>query len=329
MTSNKLKNNQQGFVLSLDLHMSLIIITIILGISANTLSYETQKISSTAHTYAIEHQTIETTDILLETPGTPINWETINSHKNIPGLKNPNQNTLSWKKIEKLKKESNTLLPKIYKNKQQTKITITPQDTRIKPIIINNKNNKKSKEIVTVNRTAICDFLSEYKVLEITWTTETLEKLYPISENIDKGKLKICHHDGITTKYNHSNNQEYSPQNRWLCKQFQVNLNELETNDYYILSEGQISSFKWIIDSTEEAYNYTSPLQNSAIKLNNKIKASIISKNTTTIWMHIYGPKNSNVKIYLVKLPKNINSKYIKPEYFKKQTCYVYIENWI
>ena len=62
MTSNKLKNNQQGFVLSLDLHMSLIIITIILGISANTLSYETQKISSTAHTYAIEHQTIETTE---------------------------------------------------------------------------------------------------------------------------------------------------------------------------------------------------------------------------------------------------------------------------
>ena len=101
MPMNTLKNNEKGFVLALDMHISLILIVVILGISANTLSYETQKISTTEHTYAIEHQTVETTNILLETPGTPTDWETSNNQVIIPGLKNPNQNTLSWKKIQK------------------------------------------------------------------------------------------------------------------------------------------------------------------------------------------------------------------------------------
>lgn len=324
MPTNTVKNNEKGFVLALDMHISLILIIVILGISANTLSYETQKISTTEHTYALEHQTVETTNILLETPGTPTDWETSNSQVIIPGLKNPYQNTLSWKKIQKLKEEYYTLLPKIYKNNQQTKITISPVDTRIPQIIINDKNLKNSKEIVTVNRTCICDFLSEYKVLEITWNPETLEKIYPLQENTSN----ICHYDGITTKYNHNINQQNAPGNRWICKQFQVNLEDLDIKDYYILCEGQTSLFKWIIDTSAMAYNATTNLQNSATKVNNKIKASINAGNTTTVWLHIYGPKSSNTKIYLVAVPKNTNLKYIKPEYFKKQSCYVYIENW-
>lgn len=325
MPPNNLKYDTKGFILSLDLHMGLILIIVILGISANTLSYETQKISTTEHTFAIEHQTVETTDILLKTPGTPINWETSNNLSVIPGLKNPNQNTLSWNKIEKLKENSYTLLPKIYKNKQNTKITITPKDTRISPIIINNKNTKNAKEIVTVNRTCICDFLNEYKILEITWNQETLETLYPLQENTST----VCHYDGIITKYNHNINQIASPQNRWVCKQFQVNLEDLTNNNYYILSEGSTSSFKWIIDTSAQAYNATTNLQNSATNINSKIRASITAGNTTTVWLHLYGPKTSSTKVYVVAVPKNTNSKYIKPEYFKKQTCYVFIENWI
>lgn len=325
MTPYKLKHNQKGFVLSLDLHLGLILIILILGISANTLSQQTQKISTTEHTYAIEHQTIETTDILLETPGTPINWETTNDPSVIPGLKNPNQNTISWNKIQKLKENSYTLLPKIYKNKQKTKITITPQDKRINPIIINNKNLNSAKEVVTVNRTCTCDFLSEYTILEITWNKETLETTYPLQEN----SSTICHYDGITTKYNHNTNQAASPQNRWVCRQFQVNLEDMANNNYYILSEGSSSAFKWIIDTSAQAYNATTNLQNNAVNINSKIKASITTGNTTTVWLHLYGPKTSNTKVYLVKVPKNTNSKYIKAEYFKKQTCYVFIENWI
>ena len=324
MKSNEFKNESYGFILSLDLHMGLILIIVILGISANTLSYETEKISTTEHTYAMERQTIETTDILLETSGTPINWESSNNQSSIPGLKNPNQNTLSWKKIQKLEEDAYTLLPRVYRNNQQTKITISPLDTRIPPIIINNRNIKNSKEVVTVNRTHLCDFLSEYKVLEITWNSETLENNYPLQENTSN----TCHHDGITTSYNHNTNQQYAPQNRWICKQFQVTSEDIENNDYYLIPEGQTSSFKWIIDTSAQAYNYTTNLQTTPSKLNTKIKASINAGNTTTVWLHLYGPKNSNVKIYLVSIPKNTNTKYIKPEYFKKQTCYVYIENW-
>jgi hypothetical protein len=325
MTPYKLKYNQKGFVLSIDLHFGLILIILILGISANTLSHQTEKISTTEHTYAIEHQTIETTDILLETPGTPINWETTNDQSVIPGLKNPNQNTISWNKIQKLKENSYTLLPKIYKNKQKTKITITPQDKRINPIIINNKNHNTAKEVVTVNRTCTCDFLSEYNILEITWNKETLETIYPLQEN----SSTICHYDGITTKYNHNTNQASAPQNRWVCRQFQVNPEDIPNNNYYILSEGSTSSFKWIIDTSAQAYNATTNLQNNAVNINSKIKASITAGNTTTVWLHLYGPKTSNTKVYLVKVPKNTNSKYIKPEYFKKQTCNIFIENWI
>ena len=105
---NYFVKNNQGQVFSIDLLFALIIITVVIGMSANAVDEVGFKISDYSAGKSLDRIVTEAADILINTPGT-LDWEKSNSTSYVtPGLAQDNNgisNTtkvLSFTKILKL-----------------------------------------------------------------------------------------------------------------------------------------------------------------------------------------------------------------------------------
>ncbi|BAW30767.1 MAG TPA: hypothetical protein PLO64_03015 [Methanothermobacter sp.] len=242
--------NEKGLVFSTDMLLSMIILTIIIGISSNLIDINRQITHENLQRYYLERIVSETTQTLINSPGSPSNWETLPDTTNvIPGLStNESSNVLSYDKICKLKATpelSNKILPQVHAN-----ITIYPKNNDIPPIQIKSEEGNP-KETFIINRTVQCDFYKKYVILEIN------------------SKSNPC--------YRHET---------WKCGHFKVTMEEIEENNYYLLLDNP--GITWIMDTPENMSNEEN-IGRSPILLNDKIRNLLSSSSTDIIWIHTKG----------------------------------------
>jgi len=100
-----------GQVFTIDALLALLLITLLIGVSANTMGIVGDKILEYSSEQSIQRIAGNTADVLIKTPGAPESWENYKYFTNIiPGLAdiengtNKFGNVLSMRKISSLKK---------------------------------------------------------------------------------------------------------------------------------------------------------------------------------------------------------------------------------
>jgi hypothetical protein len=73
------KDTEVGQILSMDLMLAFIVVTIFLGVSADALDLVSSQMDEASYIQALERITTENANILLNTPGSPENWEMASS----------------------------------------------------------------------------------------------------------------------------------------------------------------------------------------------------------------------------------------------------------
>lgn len=103
--------DNNGQIFTIDALLALLLITILIGVSANTMGIVGDKILEYSSEQSIQRIAGDTADVLIKTPGEPENWENYKYFTNIiPGLAdiengtNKFGNLLSMRKIFSLKK---------------------------------------------------------------------------------------------------------------------------------------------------------------------------------------------------------------------------------
>ena len=337
---NNIWINSKGFVFSTDLLLSLIIITVIIGISADAMDFGNNLVGDYSSRATLERCTLEAADILIKTPGSPYNWEKMSiSNVVSPGLvisynytNESSSNILSWEKIISLGEKYSLLVDnKIFSKNIKSSIIIYPFDRRIDPLVLkNDAGSILSSEVFLVNRTVQCNFFSNYTVISINWHQNNSTNL---SDNFLQEASDICPHDESNSNLNHMYPQEDEYSNDWVCKHFATSTTELEKTDYYLITDPSpipIESVYWVIDTADNISNENNSFTSSPINLNDQIKDLIGNKNNKTIWIHFVGPKKkiSPFIIFWVGVPKNTEYKYIKAEYFQLQKCSFVLKTW-
>lgn len=339
-------NDSKGFIFSTDLLLSLIIITVIIGISADVIDYSNGNMGDQNSREFLERCTLEAVDILIKTPGSPDNWEEFPNCAGVsPGLALNYNNTtnsqisnvLSWEKINKLAPNYDKLIEdKIFPKNIKSNIVIYPLDSRIKPIIIHEEPiSSQSSEIVVVNRTVQCNFFSNYTLMVIDWNKNKLNNSQNVSNAFYYSQSDICPHQGLLNdSLNHISPSNKSSSKIWECHHFNTSADYLEKNDYYLITDpspiiGETSY--WTLDTADNLSNVNNSFKSTNINLNDKIINLMGNKKNVTFWIHVIGPKAAinSFKVYLVAVPKNMDINFLKAEYFKPQTCNFILKTWI
>ncbi|MCK9151121.1 hypothetical protein [Methanobacterium alcaliphilum] len=315
-----LKKDSRGLLFSTDLLFSLIIILVIIGGSADLMDITSSNMQDHVFRSGFEKIVIDTTDILIKTPGTPVNWEESNDFSIVsPGLAEIADDevkvsgVLSLKKIIALKKYM--VQENIFPEYIESNIVIYPLNKNIQPISIkNNTIPPNSQEIVLVNRTVTCDFQYMNCILQVNL------------DNNSKNHQEICSHREHASALELKNYM-------WTCKNFKVSLKDLNSRDYYLIMEPNQGNNEesWILDNVDSKINEENKFNGAAVKLNDKISSLMNSKNQTLLYLHIKSVKNAEKSIctYVVSAPKNTSPEAIKEYYVHPQRCYFVVSAWI
>lgn len=342
--SHFILSDSKGFIFSTDLLLSLIIVTVIIGISADAIDYSNENMGDHNSRAVLERCSLEATDILIKTPGSPDNWETISNCEGIsPGLAlNYNNSTtdntakvLSWEKIKNLTKNYDKLVEnKIFPKNIKSNIIIYPLDTRIKPMIIHEESiPSSSSEVVVVNRTVQCNFLSNYTIIIMDWNKNKYNNSQNASNTFIYSQSDICPHQGLNSSLNHSSVNNSNPK-IWECHHFNTSIEYLEKNDYYLITDPSPiigESSYWTLDTADNISWKNNSFKTNYINLNPEIINLMGNKKNVTLWIHVIGPETpiNSFKVYLVAVPKYMDFSYLKAEYFKSQTCNFILKTWL
>jgi hypothetical protein len=310
--------DSKGMLFSTEFLLTIILFILIIGIVANLMDMSDEKILNSMKTNNLESLTSKVADNLISNPGSPENWEKLSNFNNvIPGLSIQNENketlinTISFKKIQCLKSNYNTLVSKnIFNNEIKSSIAIYPLNKEIAPIIIGDEiNYNENSHVFVAKRRVMCDFLSELAIFSINSGN--------IREN-SQNKI-LCNHN-IINNLNHMNTQEYY----WICKEFKVKKNDLGYNDYYLIFDGEsvnIGGF-WILDNIKTKSSVENPVNNIKTDLNSYFNDNLKDDNELIFYLHFKIPSN-NKKFHsaLVAIPKEMKINDLNYAYFQPQTC--------
>ncbi|MDI3484356.1 MAG: hypothetical protein PWQ74_943 [Methanobacteriaceae archaeon] len=238
---------EEGLVFSTDVLLSMVILIVIMGVSSDLMDMNREIDHENLQRYYFERVVSETTEILIDTPGSPNNWETLPTTDNvIPGLSsNESSKILSYDKISKLK-ATPELLNKIFPPQVHANITIYPWNN-IPPIRIRCEDGTP-QEIFVVNRTVQCDFYKKYVILDLN------------------SKSNSCYRHGT-----------------WKCGYFKTTYEEIERNNYYLLADNP--GILWIMDTPENKSDEEN-LYESPVLLNDRIRSLLSSNSSGIIWIH-------------------------------------------
>lgn len=314
--------DQKALFFSTDLLLSLVIFSIILGLSADMIdnySIQMQKqLSRNCH----ERLAREATDILIKTAGSPDNWEELSSHEvKIPGLSKKDSNLICYKKALQLKKDYHNLIPgNVFPSFMHNSIIIYPLNPVLEPVIIHDTSKIDScSDIVVVNRTINCDFRKDQSILLLEINPEEYN-----SENREDGDCfsKKCPHLNINGDHLISDPEaEYA----WICAYFQINKTQVGYNDYYIITDDPHlpKNTGWIIDQAHNPCVVKKEFKESLINVNSAIKTSFNGNDFEIFWLHVYFDKaiSKKFKVYVVEVTPNTPRSELKAEYFQIQPC--------
>jgi hypothetical protein len=322
-----------GQVFTIDVMFAMFLITLLIGLSANAMDNAGYKILEYSSEQSLQRIAGDTADVLIKTPGSPENWEEGNpSTLATPGLAEIDYrtkmivgNTLSMKKIFYLKDNPN-LLKKILPSGMDYSLMIYPTNTSLPIIEVQNKNPPKGvKDVSVINRTVLCD----YMIIEI------YSKIIPDTYFVNDESEYVCTHSHMDF-YKHQYPDFKNKRSGWLCNAFNMNLEEIKSNDFYILTDPPFntnSNFnsKWIIDTpdntTFNAQNFTS----NPIMINSRILELLGNKTSEIFVFHVFtsGDIENTFNTYLIGVPKGTPPNDIRIYNMKPQPAFLILKLWM
>jgi hypothetical protein len=320
----RLKNNSAGQVFSIDLLFALIIITIIMGMSANALDIAGNKISDYSVGMSLDRIATDAADILINTPG-PQGWDKSNTTALIkPGLaldSNSSVNStkiLSYNKINQLKIHYNELMINLLPPNVNSSLTIDTISSSIGTIVVsNNTPPSNGAEVVVVNRTVLVSFRD-----------------YTVLIRIDKSSAQdSCPHSNQDGSSIHEGLNYHNDTPKWVCKNFKITKKDLNTTDFYLITDPDYlndNQARWMIDGPDNLTDIQEQFPAHPLMINNKISALMGEDDETVLWMHILYSSDSSKSFttYVVGVPKGTPSDDIRAEYLYPQPCFFIFRLW-
>ncbi|WP_295722592.1 hypothetical protein [uncultured Methanobrevibacter sp.] len=293
----KIIKDNKAMIYSIDILITILILTVIIGIIFNMISVSKDKITDNIDLNKQETLSREVLDNLIKTEGTPPNWDKINYQNSFtPGLNSNEENNmqiLSFSKIRALSQNYDILINNnILNGELKSQLNIIPLNNNLESITMGDNPNIEASNVVIVNRSVKIDYLSEYSILNLS-TNNTNNYICPDS------------HD-----------------DNWICNSFGVYYN-LNQYDYYLLSSSNNFQYKLSNGINSTILKSSS---NGCVKLNSDIQSLNENKNSPII-VHII--KNNNpLEAKVVVIDKNTDRTYLKYDYFKSQDAYIIFKTW-
>ncbi|HML04414.1 MAG TPA: hypothetical protein VK426_01440, partial [Methanobacterium sp.] len=164
MRKNSMIQDNVGQAFTLDLMLALVIITMILGVSADAMDIASNKATGYSERFSLERVTNDAADMLIKTQGSPDDWKSKIDNSTTPGLAENDSsgkvipNTLSIKKIIALKNNYDSLIyGKVLPTGVNSSLMIYPSNPSLKPIEIMKNEPKNAAEVAVANRTVTFD----------------------------------------------------------------------------------------------------------------------------------------------------------------------------
>ncbi len=322
--------DNQGQVFSLDIMIALIIVTVILGISADAMDIASYKAQDYSLRFSLERTTTDAADILIKSPGSPDEWESNGFNPDIiPGLAKKEivtgkiaPNSLSLIKILKLKNNYNQLMyGKILPDGVNSSMVIYPVNPSLKPLVIrNDKVPINASEVVVANRTVLCDFLYATIMVGINGHLNSTPFLEQGSE------WEVCPH----MDHNHPDFKTGNPE--WACHHFNVAVYDLNSTDFYVITDpvSATGSAEWGIDRADKQIDCKEKFSRYPILVNDKIAAAMGNDTSAVMWFHTLKKEDSkdSFNAYIVGVLKGTPVNQVKPDYLGPQPCFFVLQVW-
>jgi hypothetical protein len=321
-------DDDNGLVFTMDIMLALIVFTIIIGISAQTIENLGFHIGDALYINSLEKITTHSSDILLNTPGSPYNWETKTSISGVtPGLasidsqgKIVHSKIISSSKVKKLKENYQSLVDgKIVPMGFKSSMMLYPSDPSLSEIEIKKEpSNLCATDICIVNRTVI---------LEMPY--ETLVSINSKNRTCDD----ICAHRNLSNSSKHTSPDLVQESPGWTCSFFVINTSSINTTDFYLVTEPNPApnNARWIIDKPDYISDDSHGFDVTPLNVNAPIISLSTSNQTNVLWFHVYssGKPQDSFKANLIAVPKGTNPCEINSKNSQSQPYYFILKIWI
>jgi hypothetical protein len=329
------KLDDSGQLFTIDAMFALILITVLIGISANAMDIAGNKIHDYSSEQSLQRVAADTADVLIKTPGSPENWEMMKTVNWVtPGLaelqigtKMTLVNTLSFKKVARLK-ENPYLLKKMFPAATGYSIMIYPMDQSIPSIEVQNRNPPKdTADIVVVNRTILYDYMFMDTYISI--------KPDYYGKRGD-GSEYFCTHSNMAF-FNHKRPDFKNHKSGWICSPFSIELDDINSKDFYILTDpplfndNYVWSARWIIDKPDKITKTSEKFSSTPIQINTKI-SEFSGNNTREVFvLHVLtsGDPEKTFNTYLVGVPKGTPPINVRLDCMKPQPAFFVLKLWV
>jgi hypothetical protein len=336
MFGNDLYDKEGGQALSMDLLLALVVFAVFLGVSANAMDLVSSKMDEASYIHSLERITTENANILLNTPGSPENWEEGHQPMSMvqPGLAQEDSDTgavnktLNMKKILKLAENYHELMDgKLLPFGLNSTMVISPRDSSLETITVNyQEHSDTARDILIINRTIMCDYMIANVLTSIVsnQASESSNNVIPL----------LCPHCNLTHNYQHSQQESSYRKPGWRCKPFIVTQKDINTTDIYVMTDPpkiMDESACWILDSTQNLTDVRYKFTSSPYILNEKLSQILGEKDNATIWVHVFysGNSDEDFDVYIGRFSKNMPSENVKTQYLTPQPCNFVFKVWI
>lgn len=320
----KFLKEDKGQVFSMDVLFALIIITMVIGMSADALDIVSFKISDYSAGKSLDRIATDAADILINTPGTH-DWEKSNDTQFVtPGLTQDNNGTknttkiLSFAKIAQLKTRYHELMGNVIPPGANSSLTISPASSTLETFEVGNATPPPDvTEMTVMNRTVLVNF-RDFKILT------------SITPN---SKQDICPHYNYTGVTGHGKpDNNVTPD--WNCRNFKITQEDLNTTDFYILTDPPVledNMARWILDKPDKISEEEETFQGRPLLVNDKIKEMIGDDEEAVMWLHVQtsGDHFRSFNTYLVGVPKGTPPDEVRIEYLHPQPCSFTLKIWM
>ncbi|MEL7670509.1 hypothetical protein [Methanobacterium sp.] len=324
MKKRDFKKDNKAQIFSLDVLLALIVITVILGISADAMDMVSYKAQDYSSRLSLDGITTDAADMLIKSSGSPDKWEDYGIKSDtVPGLAKREAghtvpNTLSFIKILKLKDNYFPLMyGSILPYGVNSSMVIYPIDHSLSPIIVMNDTVPESaSEVAVANRTVLCDFMYVSAVIKIGRPKDQRG----LAEQEIEGE--VCPQTGHNSKTGNPG---------WTCHHFNVTEGDLNSTDFYVVTDPAYvaDSARWGIDRADTEGNCNEKFNNVPVLVNDKIAAVMGNDTNAVLWFHVLnGDSRDSFDSYVIGVPRGTPLDDVKLNYLGPQPCFFVLKVW-
>jgi hypothetical protein len=325
--------DRRGQAFTIDAMFALILLTVIIGISADAMDIAGNKIYDYSTETSLDRIANDAAEILINTPGSPENWEEIKYVTRItPGLakyeigKGVVRNTLSMRKISRLKQEPE-MLTRMLPESTSYNLMIYPTDPSIPIFVVQNQTPPNNiGDITVVNRTILYD----YELMDIYLSIKP--DIY--NENSESGY--VCTHMNMEG-HDHRRPDFNKSKSGWICAPFTIKMEDINSKDFYLLTDSNVMNenytdySSWIIDTPDNKILNAQKFTSKPININSIISDLSKNKSKETFVLHIFtsGDKEKYFNTYLVGVNKDTPPEDVKITHLKPQPAFFVLKIWM